>query len=456
MYKARIKKWGLDKKCKEHEARAVLQMHARRRGKATRMRLRGQSVDLDVFRSYFRRKGVPLEDVLAAEPITISDLVCETPVASPRMSPRRSPSPTAKKPNTTATPRAQSVALRGYLWHLRSPEKLRAAESLFAGIEEYVWASYGTGRWTSQGFNTYSCPSGAPLARSGAYKLLKMTQAASSCFDRKSPTKAIRRLDKGFAYIETIVRKQPWEALPYLLRATASLLVRHLEEAVLRLCQRLCRLASELESSKDRITGIFRDIFHRVEVLTKNDEASGYLLAALSSWAQSHTNVLGPNHLRTFEANSMLTRITCVLRGPTSLLDPLATLHRQVELEQGAGSLQSVLVLSDWSDCLLACGKSEAAEGHLQQIVLKTAQAARLPGDHRVQANNLQRHARERLSCIRELQRSRLESAADAKKAQALNQKDCDKEQLLVMASPAEIRRLILHYTVWRIGAPFG
>jgi hypothetical protein len=89
MYKFRIKKWGLDKKHKEHEARAIIHMHTSRLGKATRIRLRGQSVDINNVLSYFKRKRIAIEDVLSSEAATLQDLVCETPVMSPRPMPQR-------------------------------------------------------------------------------------------------------------------------------------------------------------------------------------------------------------------------------------------------------------------------------------------------------------------------------------------------------------------------------
>src|SRR5450755_3701241 len=135
MYKFRIKKWGLDKKHKEHEARAIIHMHTSRLGKATRIRLRGQSVDINNVLSYFKRKRIAIEDVLSSEAATLQDLVCETPVMSPRPMPQRT--------------------LSAELHCLESPDRFKTAELLCTEIREYILASFGTGRWVSHGLDKY-------------------------------------------------------------------------------------------------------------------------------------------------------------------------------------------------------------------------------------------------------------------------------------------------------------
>ena len=66
MYKTRIKQWGLDKKHKENEMRAIVRKTKtlRSQGKSATFRVRGRPVDYKDVVSYFKRKNVRLEDII--------------------------------------------------------------------------------------------------------------------------------------------------------------------------------------------------------------------------------------------------------------------------------------------------------------------------------------------------------------------------------------------------------
>ena len=66
MYKTRIKQWGLDKKHKENEMRAIVRKTKTlgSQGKSATFRVRGRLVDYKDVVSYFKRKNVRLEDVI--------------------------------------------------------------------------------------------------------------------------------------------------------------------------------------------------------------------------------------------------------------------------------------------------------------------------------------------------------------------------------------------------------
>ena len=66
MYKTRIKQWGLDKKHKENEMRAIVRKTKTldSQGKSASFRVRGRPVDYKDVVSYFKRKNVRLEDVI--------------------------------------------------------------------------------------------------------------------------------------------------------------------------------------------------------------------------------------------------------------------------------------------------------------------------------------------------------------------------------------------------------
>jgi tetratricopeptide (TPR) repeat protein len=88
MYKTRIGLWGLDKKRKASEMRALVSMalERQRAGKRSRFRIRGHIVPLTEAQKYFRRKGITnLGDIFAQsdEVLAPSDLTCSTAGNSP-------------------------------------------------------------------------------------------------------------------------------------------------------------------------------------------------------------------------------------------------------------------------------------------------------------------------------------------------------------------------------------
>ena len=90
MYKSRITKWGLDKKFKAKERKAIARKKVSRDacGKASIIKIRGQEVDeIDVMRYFKRRQIKTLEEVVAKEGLvdtgTPSDIDVSTPVPLP-------------------------------------------------------------------------------------------------------------------------------------------------------------------------------------------------------------------------------------------------------------------------------------------------------------------------------------------------------------------------------------
>lgn len=90
MYKTRIKQWGLDKKNKENEMRAIVRKskHVRDQGKPPSFHVRGRSIDYKDVVRYWERKGLRIEDVIAqrSESKTPETVDCFVPVSSPSMS----------------------------------------------------------------------------------------------------------------------------------------------------------------------------------------------------------------------------------------------------------------------------------------------------------------------------------------------------------------------------------
>ena len=117
MYKTRIKQWGLDKKNKANEMRAIIRKKKQLGdlGKSTAFRVRGQLVDYEDVVRYWERKGVRIDDVIA----------------------QRSNS---KTPETVDC----FVSLP---FPTRTPESMTVPERILVSIRDYCKGSFETGTW---------------------------------------------------------------------------------------------------------------------------------------------------------------------------------------------------------------------------------------------------------------------------------------------------------------------
>ena len=108
MYKTHIAKWGLDKKNKEPEMRAIVRKNRQRaeQGKRSDFRVRKRQLDFAEVVRYWERKGVTIDEVIArsiASP-TPEAVECFTPVSTPIM-----------PPEDLATPEYILRVIRGYI-----------------------------------------------------------------------------------------------------------------------------------------------------------------------------------------------------------------------------------------------------------------------------------------------------------------------------------------------------
>ena len=91
MYKTRIKQWALDKKSKENEMRAIVRKSKQRTdlGKRTTFRIRGRPVGFEKIASYWERKGMSIDDVIAERTASVTPEAVDyfTPLPSPIMTP---------------------------------------------------------------------------------------------------------------------------------------------------------------------------------------------------------------------------------------------------------------------------------------------------------------------------------------------------------------------------------
>lgn len=92
MYKNHITAWGLDKKHKENEMRAIIRKNQQRsdQSKASKFEIRERPVHFAEVVRYWKRKGISVEEVLARRTASLTPeaLRCLTPVTSPLSTPR--------------------------------------------------------------------------------------------------------------------------------------------------------------------------------------------------------------------------------------------------------------------------------------------------------------------------------------------------------------------------------
>ncbi|KAL8795920.1 MAG: hypothetical protein Q9195_001664 [Heterodermia aff. obscurata] len=340
MYKTRIHQWGLDKKLKEHEARAIIHMHARRRGKATRMRLRDLPVDIEKAYSYFKRKGITIDDVLDSDAVMLPDLAYETHTASP------TPMPLALIPSIS--PHSTVLELQNLMMMagpqgLGSPRAFRAVEMLFVDAREYLLGSihfkhdHIHPRELSRGLNSAQIVSVSFWEACNVFHPDQKVQARDST----------AKVDSN---LEPIIEDISCEAILLMIEWIANLLKRQQRQQKSRawlLCKQLHYTATNSEFREHPIISVLGRMFSTIGFLLLEADAPDYLPAIVHIFIDSLKTIVGPVHILTVSATISLSRVMCSLYGPKGLLKPLETLRTSLEEQHGWGMEQSAAILAE-------------------------------------------------------------------------------------------------------------
>ena len=363
MYKTRLHQWGLDKKLKEHEARAIIQMHARRNGKATRMRLRDLSVDIKKAYSHFKRKGISIDNVLDSEAALHPELVCETPVASPApMS--QDLVPIVSRDSTIAG--LQNLMTVAGPQDIGSPRAFRMVEMLFAEAREYLCCSIHFDHGHSPSRKQAHTPS-----LEASYKVHAEIRKACYRFDQYQEVEVLEFSGKDYSNLENIVEESSCEVALLMILTIAMLLNRQrmLKSTALTLCKQLYSAATNSKSRESPIVSVLGRLFSKLGFLLHyGDDASDYLLAIVHVFIDSLKTTLGPVDVRTVYATVILSRVTRSLYGPNGLLGPLENLRSSLEEQDGWGMRQSDLIMTEIINLNLACGHYQTAQNLLRQV----------------------------------------------------------------------------------------
>ena len=345
MYRTRIHQWGLNKKLKEHEARAIIQMHVRRGDKATRMRLRDLPVDIKKAYSHFKRKGITIDDVLDSEAALLPDLICETPAASPEpMSQDLIPIVLA----ADIIPELQNRMMIAGPQGLGTPAAFRMAEMLFVDTREYLIGSI----HLENGHDSFTLD---PLGHGGQIAILL------SVVDLYGQHRAINRgITKDHSKsLEIILRHESCEAVLLIIRWMAMLLGRQQQEqksTALVLCKQLYSAAIYFISNRDPIISALGRLLSKMCLLIHHDDAPHYLLAMTHVILDSLKTLLAPPHRLTVIAAVTLSRMMCSLYGPEGLLSSLETLWSSLEKQDGWGMEQLFLIMIEMIN--IRCGQN--------------------------------------------------------------------------------------------------
>ena len=214
MYKVRIKQWGLDKKHKENEMRAIVRKTktlGTQRRSAT-FRVRGRPVDYRDVVSYFKRKNVRLEDIIA----------------------QRTGSKTPEAVDYFIT-----VPSR-----ITTPESIAIPERILVSIRDYFRGSFENGTWV-----TTNQESGCETTRGQRNPWVDLAQldsnvlTACQLFGRNDFQAAGQLLMAATSRIKVIILAEHPDTIQYIFQFTSRLLRAKRYEMALAILRQYSALA---------------------------------------------------------------------------------------------------------------------------------------------------------------------------------------------------------------------
>ena len=217
MYKSHIAKWGLDKKNKEPEMRAIVRKNKQRaeQGKRSDFLVRKRQLNFAEVVRYWQRKGVTIDEVIAqsiASP-TPEAVECFTPPVSPPMTP---------------------------------PEDLATPEYMLRTIRGYIAASFESGTWvkTDPRSTCYSIKDGGRNEYSVDFSTL--CQLAAQLFSRQNFDEAEKTLSAASAMSRRLLITEQPGILREFFRRIGPMQHKHNHEIALRILRQLSTISKEM------------------------------------------------------------------------------------------------------------------------------------------------------------------------------------------------------------------
>ena len=217
MYKSHIAKWGLDKKNKEPEMRAIVRKNKQRaeQGKRSNFLVRKRHLNFAEVVRYWQRKGVTIDEVIArsiASP-TPEAVECFTPPVSSPMIP---------------------------------PEDLATPEYMLRTIRGYIAASFESGTWVKTDPRSACYSIKDELGWDHAIDFSNLCKLVDKLFDRKKFEEMEKTLYAASAMSRKMLLAEHPESLKAILGLIAEMQSRKEHEIALRILRQLSAIGKEL------------------------------------------------------------------------------------------------------------------------------------------------------------------------------------------------------------------
>lgn len=276
MYKTQIKRWGLDKKNKEFEMRAIVRKRKQRadQGKRSIIRVRGQIRDFTEVVRYWNRKGVSIDDLIARQTASPTPEAVEifTPVSSPVL----------------------------------TPEVLATPERIFRCMRDYFIGSFESGTWvkTEPLYECYSIKD--KEAATGVYLEELDLQCYLACllFERNLFHEAGQTMIAATAKFKKILLAEHPESLAYLFRIVILVRGRGKGKLASIILRQLSALGKVLLGSEHPLSRIYE--------WTNSVHASGFddvVFRCMEVMADQFEIFVGPMHQSTFSTRLTLMKM---------------------------------------------------------------------------------------------------------------------------------------------------
>ena len=258
MYKTKITQWGLDKKNKENEMRAIMRKTGCRvfKGKDSTFYIRGKTVKFENVVRYCERKGASFIDEIIAQRVaskTPEAVVCSTPVLSP----------------------------------LRAPDELARDERMLVAVRDYQQLSL-------------QATVGSSVILTQLNALYDQSMLACALFDKHSPHQAGQALIKATAGIQTIVQAPSPGTIHFLLWIFLDLLNYGKNEIAITILRQFAAM-SDMFLPKEHPFGV---IWSRLALmdLTERGHFGHVYQSSMRVNIECLEKLLGPLHTMTIDA----------------------------------------------------------------------------------------------------------------------------------------------------------
>ncbi len=255
MYKKRIAKWGLDKKNKEPEMRAIVRKDKQRaeKGKLINYRVRKRYLDFAEVIRYWERKGVTIDEVIArstASP-TPEAVECFTPVPSP----------------------------------ITPPEDLATPEYMLRIIRRYIAGSFESGTWVRTDDS---------MEANHANTFWELCRLSARLISTKKFDEVERNLSAAFATARKMLVAEHPIFLETILALVADMQFSHDHEMALRILRQFSAMSKELLGESHPVC-----LFATWLASMQWSQINGIIPRCFDVMGDDYESLVGPMHILT-------------------------------------------------------------------------------------------------------------------------------------------------------------